>query len=379
MKRLIFVMFLALLLCACADTEPVTPAASEHISSENTTSATQEERPTYVHGSVMGLSVDLPINSAYEGPREDDSAMAMLLYPPFEKDLTPTTVWTDGSQEYLYIIPKYVGTRVDIYEVLHWEEYGDVLYADEPTYCVEVTDGCVIRAALQRPEDTPKWYIEVVATENDYGGTNLLYSSELVEYIHGESYAYYTSFDEEPTPMKPVIYLYPEKETEVTVKLDYNGKLTCTYPEYRDGWSVTAQPDGTLTDASGQTYNYLYWEGQGPAEYDFSKGFCVKGEDTAAFLESALAQLGLTRKEANEFIVFWLPMMQNNPYNIITFQTDRYTETAPLTITPAPNTLLRVYMAWYGSEEAIEIPTQELTAPERSGFTVVEWGGTQIK
>ncbi|MBE6927511.1 MAG: hypothetical protein E7467_03325 [Ruminococcaceae bacterium] len=179
--------------------------------------------------------------------------------------------------------------------------------------------------------------------------------------------------------MKPVIYLYPEKESEVTVKLDYNGKLTCTYPEYRDGWSVTAQPDGTLTDASGQTYNYLYWEGQGPAEYDFSKGFCVKGEDTAAFLESALAQLGLTRKEANEFIVFWLPMMQNNPYNIITFQTDRYTETAPLTITPAPNTLLRVYMAWYGSEEAIEIPTQELTAPERSGFTVVEWGGTQIK
>ena len=29
---------------------------------------------------------------------------------------------------------------------------------------------------------------------------------------------------------KPVIYLYPEEETEVTVKLDYNGTLTSTYP-----------------------------------------------------------------------------------------------------------------------------------------------------
>ena len=26
-----------------------------------------------------------------------------------------------------------------------------------------------------------------------------------------------------------------------------------------------------------------------------------------------------------------------------------------------------------------EIPAQELTAPAREGFTVVEWGGTEIK
>ncbi|MBQ9925500.1 MAG: hypothetical protein IJO51_05730 [Clostridia bacterium] len=37
---------------------------------------------------------------------------------------------------------------------------------------------------------------------------------------------------------KPVIYLYPEEETEVTVKLDYAGELTTTYPEYKDGLPV---------------------------------------------------------------------------------------------------------------------------------------------
>ncbi len=177
---------------------------------------------------------------------------------------------------------------------------------------------------------------------------------------------------------KPVIYLYPEKETEVSVKLTLDGRLTCTYPDYGDGWTVIASPDGALTDKHGQTYNYLYWEGETYARWDMSRGFCVKGEDTAAFLEHALAELGLNRREANEFIVFWLPLMQNNPYNIISFQTDVYTESAKLSISPSPDTLIRVFMAYMPSNTYIEIEEQPLSAPERSGFTVIEWGGTQI-
>ena len=188
--------------------------------------------------------------------------------------------------------------------------------------------------------------------------------------------------DWQPDPgvdYKPVIYLYPEVETEVSVKLDYNGNLVCTYPAYKDGWTVTAAPDGTLTDANGQTYNYLYWEGESYAQYDLSKGFCVKGEDTAAFLEGALEQLGLTRREANEFIVYWLPLMEQNLYNIISFQTDIYTDNAKLMVDPAPDTLIRVFMAWQSADEYVELEKQDLTAPERTGFTVVEWGGTEIK
>lgn len=183
----------------------------------------------------------------------------------------------------------------------------------------------------------------------------------------------------EQPDLKPVIYLYPEQEEDVSVELDYAGDLTCTYPEYNGKWNVTAQPDGTLTDADGQTYNYLYWEGENDTAYDFSKGFCVAGSDTAAFLESALDQLGLTRKEANEFIVYWLPLMQDNPYNIISFQTDAYTQAAQLHIDPEPDTLLRVFMAWKPTDAPVDIPAQGLTAPERVGFTVVEWGGRRVK
>ncbi len=178
---------------------------------------------------------------------------------------------------------------------------------------------------------------------------------------------------------KPVIYLYPEETTEVSVKLDLDGKLTCTYPAYQNGWSVTAAPDGTLTDERGQTYNYLYWEGETADGYDLSEGFCVAGCDTAVFLENALAQLGLTRREANEFIVYWLPLMEQNPYNLIAFQQKDYTELAKLTVTPAPDSVLRVFMAWKGLEEPVDIPAQALPAFERQGFTLVEWGGTELQ
>ena len=178
---------------------------------------------------------------------------------------------------------------------------------------------------------------------------------------------------------KPVIYLYPEEATSVSVKLHLDGKLTCTYPAYGDGWSVTAIPDGMLTDDKGQTYNYLYWEGQTNAQWDMTKGFCVKGEDTAAFLEAALEKLGLTRKESNEFIVYWLPQMEQNPYNIISFQEEVYTDAAKLDICPAPDAVIRVFMTWQKSDGFVSIPEQALTSPQRTGFTVVEWGGAEIQ
>ena len=178
---------------------------------------------------------------------------------------------------------------------------------------------------------------------------------------------------------KPVIYLYPEEETLVTVRLEMNGQLTASYPAYGEGWTVLAAPDGTLTDPStGRTYYCLFWEGLLHADFDLSRGFVVPGDQTAPFLEEALAQLGLTHREANEFILYWLPRMEGNPYNLISFQQKAYTGSAALTVDPAPDTVLRVFMAWKGLDAWMEVEPQTLTAPERTGFTVVEWGGAEL-
>jgi hypothetical protein len=176
---------------------------------------------------------------------------------------------------------------------------------------------------------------------------------------------------------KPVIYLYPEKETECSVKVNLNGKITCTYPEHgAEGWqNFTAMPDGTLVFNDGKEYYCLYWEGMAHMTPDFSKGFCVKGSDTAAFLEKILPEIGLNAREANEFIIYWLPLLQKNEYNLISFQGKQYTDMAELEIEPAPDSVLRVYMSVKPLDSYVEIAPQEFDGFERKGFTVVEWGG----
>lgn len=185
---------------------------------------------------------------------------------------------------------------------------------------------------------------------------------------------------QEQAAAKPVIYLYPTEETKVSVKLDYDGELTSTYPSYKDGWNVVAKPDGTLCSLENEREYYcLFWEGKSQTEYDFSKGFVVKGKDTEAFLEDALEKLGLNEREANEFIIYWLPKMEHNPYNLISFQQEAYTDLAKLTVMPKPDSEIRVFMTWKKLDHKIEIEPQELKTPQRTGFTVVEWGGTEVK
>lgn len=179
---------------------------------------------------------------------------------------------------------------------------------------------------------------------------------------------------------KPVIYLYPTSNQTINVKLDYKGKLTCTYPKYNDGWKVIAHPDGTLINTSdNKEYSYLYWEGVSNHKWDMSKGFVVKGSDIEKFLQEKLQYLGLTQKEYNEFIVYWLPIMQNNKYNLVTFAGEEYNNLAKLDITPKPDSILRVMMVFRPLDKPIKIEEQKLTPFERKGFAVVEWGGTEIK
>ena len=135
-----------------------------------------------------------------------------------------------------------------------------------------------------------------------------------------------------------------------------------------------------MNKADGSHHRYLFWDAVNcRTEFDFSKGFCVAGSDTESFLKEKLSYMGLTEDEMNEFIVYWLPQMEHNKYNLISFQSDKYTDTAKLNITPSPDSMLRVFMTYAPLEEAVDIEPQELSTFERKGFTVVEWGGSEIK
>ncbi len=176
---------------------------------------------------------------------------------------------------------------------------------------------------------------------------------------------------------KPMIYLYPTKKTNVTVLLGYPELLTTTYPKYLDKWQVTAYPNGDLVDKNNKTYYGLYWEGLNNISTNFEDGFVVKKDNIISFLEEKLNILGLNEREANEFIVYWLPILEQNDYNLIRFATlDEINDQMPLDINPRPDSLIRVLMEFKPLEQNITVKEQLLTTPQRTGFTVVEWGGT---
>ena len=183
-----------------------------------------------------------------------------------------------------------------------------------------------------------------------------------------------------PIPLtgKPVIYLYPEAATEVAVTLGYPGPFTHTDPAYDGGWRVLAQPDGRLVNlADGREYPYLFWEGDVPVDWRFDEGFCVAGRDAEAFLREKLPALGLLPAEYEEFIDYWLPELERNPYNLVTFAGAQYEALAPLAVSPAPDSVLRVHMVYKALQTPVELPEQALRPFRRRGFTVVEWGGSR--
>ncbi len=180
---------------------------------------------------------------------------------------------------------------------------------------------------------------------------------------------------------KPAIYLYPQQRLDVSVNVKLSeGKFTITAPEYKNGWEVTAYPDGTIVDkASGKEYDYIYWESDSEPAYDWSEGYVVAGADTKEFLLEVLPKMGLIPAEYNEFINYWQPRMQKNAFNLITFQTDCYTGAAQMEISPKPDSLLRIFMAYKAVDGPVDVKTPEIKGFERKGFTVVEWGGAEVK
>ena len=192
---------------------------------------------------------------------------------------------------------------------------------------------------------------------------------------------------------KPVVYVYPEEEQGLTMTIDVKGTLDMVYPAperqvqteegTRASWTISAAPDGTLTDASGRTYPSLFWDG--PVSLTSpEQGFVVAREDAVPFLEEKLGQLGLSDKEAADFITYWAPRIRANEYTFVSFDASSYAQQVTYSFADeagnqvTPDTFIRVFMTIRAADASTVVTPQNFApTPTRSGFTVVEWGGTE--
>jgi hypothetical protein len=205
---------------------------------------------------------------------------------------------------------------------------------------------------------------------------------------------------------KPVIYLYPKITTDVTVQID-KVNLEVDVPKYKNAWVVQAQPNGKLKDLQPQftdcmsldntsfgleytrnackknEYPYIYWAGKSRVDYEgINEGFIVERANLVSFMNSKLNEIGLSDKEKFDMLEYWLPMIQkkNKPFYKVSFLLNaEMDKMAPLTISPKPDTILRVFLDYEGldSKPRKELLPQKFKKLERKGFTVIEWGGAK--
>lgn len=176
---------------------------------------------------------------------------------------------------------------------------------------------------------------------------------------------------------KPVIYLYPEKDMNVSVKVEPNGGFKLTEPAYNNGWNVWATTKSELTNISdGTSYPYLFWEGKA-YNYDTpDHGFVLKRENVARDMAILLKRLGLNEKESADFMEFWQPKLEIKPFVYVTFVSQEvFDKMAPLTVSPQPDKVIRVFMDYEPLDKYVSVPPLKISSPTRTGFTVVEWGG----
>lgn len=228
----------------------------------------------------------------------------------------------------------------------------------------------------------------VVSGENDPTLTTFAFSAEaskpgLVGICHDVTLLDFGKSDPRPVAVrKPVIYLHPETQTRVNVRVDVDAGLAVSYPPHGErGWTVDAQPDGTLRDvATGRRHEYLFWESESSDfAIDRARAHAVPSGESAKFLEHVCDRYALTDGECGDFVTYWLPELEKNPHNVIELVDEkRYAGYARLSVTPVPDTVIRLFMIFARSETPVAVGAPEIEQRRRDGFTVVEWGGANL-
>ena len=171
---------------------------------------------------------------------------------------------------------------------------------------------------------------------------------------------------------KPAIYLYPESDSFINVKLDVNGIIVKEVPECNNGWNVFATKQGLIN----QKYDYLFYEALLKKVELPDSGWIVDYDNLAPWLEINLTKLGLNEKEKVQFMEYWIKTLPRaNYYEIKLLDNKFLEENMNLIVSPRPDTVIRLMFHFKPFREKIAVPEPKIITPERLGFTVVEWGG----
>lgn len=176
-----------------------------------------------------------------------------------------------------------------------------------------------------------------------------------------------------PAVKKTALYLYPEKEQTVKVRLAPKGNITKTIPPYKGKWIVKATP---IRRINGR-YDYLSYKVSLAKPYPLTNvGWVVPYSQLSEWFDIYLPRLGLNEKEINDFKNYWLKELKPYEYYEIRYIDEKFlSKNLQVDIDPKPDTSIRVFLDFKGTNNYQNLIEPQIGKKERRGFTVVEWGG----
>lgn len=183
---------------------------------------------------------------------------------------------------------------------------------------------------------------------------------------------------------KPVIYLYSDVQRDIELSLEVNGIVDFSYPRLDQGkWQVHLNGKGGLFH-NGEAYAYLFYDTKQTPIKDLinSEDVSIVSKDNyLSFLETKLSNLGLNDSERNDFIVYWMPRLLKNEMSELIFKSGvSYDDLAKIKSSEKFDSMLRVFMTIKPSNAGHEsYILGDKSNFDRSGLTLVEWGGSEIK
>jgi hypothetical protein len=176
-----------------------------------------------------------------------------------------------------------------------------------------------------------------------------------------------------PYIRKPNIYLYPTGKINLDIQLIFpnGGVIIESVPKYEDGWKIEVLPSGLINNQ----FDYLFYEARIPDLLQKEYGWIVNGPYLSIFFMNNLDSLLFSKKETNDFLEYWIPLLDKTKTYVIYPQFNKdLEEIVQIELSVAPDNLIRVVYLIEESNEKITIDTPQIPSFIREGFTVLEWG-----
>lgn len=184
------------------------------------------------------------------------------------------------------------------------------------------------------------------------------------------------------TADKPNLYLYPEADTPMSVRVLHTDRqqLVATAPEHGAGWRGIAHPDGTWTDtrpgASPEPWPFLFYEvSLAPWQsrsLQRAEGWCLPEAGAAEAMAELLGDYGFNARERDDFVDAWVHDLPPSHTGYAVYPQLQVAHAAGLELSEA----LPVDRLWLVVEEGngCLLPEPAVVPFERSGPHGVEWG-----